>query len=154
MHRFATIVVGAVLLSALGASAPNAADLILTNGRVYTLSWPDPAPDGAPAPGAPYTNGWHPDAEAIALRGDKIVFVGTTADALTHRDAHTRVVDLHGQTVVPGLIDAHVHLRELGANLSRVDLAGVPDEAEAVRRVEARARSTPKGQWIIGWGWD
>lgn len=155
MSRAAAIVLATTLSIAPGrSSAPTPADLILTNGRVYTLRWHDPAPDGTPASDAPYANGWRPDAEAVAIRGNQVVFVGTAAEAKTYRAARTRVVDLHGKTVVPGLIDVHVHLGELGANLSRVDLANVPNEEEAVRRVAERARTTPKGQWIIGWGWD
>src|SRR5439155_22277342 len=59
-----------------------------------------------------------------------------------------------GATVVPGLVDVHVHLAELGASLERVNLVGVATEVEAVDRVEMRARQVPKGQWIVGWGWD
>src|SRR5204863_9145544 len=59
-----------------------------------------------------------------------------------------------GATVLPGLVDAHVHIAELGASLERVKLVGVTTEADAVERVESRARQVPKGQWIVGWGWD
>ena len=131
------------------------ADLILINGRVYTLRWGEPSPTGAPAANAPRdARGWRPDAEAIAMRGDSIVFVGTANAALAYRGPRTRVVDLAGKTVVPGLIDAHVHLSELGANLARLDLAGVRTEQEAVNRVVERARTVPAGQWITGSGWD
>ena len=64
------------------------------------------------------------------------------------------MLDLRGATMLPGLVDAHVHIAELGASLERVNLVGVKTEAEAVDRVEARARQVPKGQWIVGWGWD
>src|SRR5512145_1488875 len=63
------------------------ADFIITNGAIYTMSWPEPAIDGTPSPEAPYdaTRGWHPDAEAVAIRDGRIVFVGSTADALNQR---------------------------------------------------------------------
>jgi predicted amidohydrolase YtcJ len=56
--------------------------------------------------------------------------------------------------VIPGLVDAHVHLANLCASLTRVDLVGVSTEEDAVRRVTERAASTPAGEWIVGYGWD
>ncbi|MGB7655941.1 MAG: amidohydrolase [Novosphingobium sp.] len=131
------------------------ADLILTDARVYSLRWGEPALDGTPAADAPYAKGaWHPDAEAVALRGGSIVYVGSEVGALAFRGAQTRVIDLHGATVVPGLVDTHTHFLELGAKLESVDLTGVATEAEAVALVAARAKSVPKGEWIFGAGWD
>ena len=144
-------------LAMLGARhSPPAADLIVTNAAVYTLTWPEPAVDGTPSPRAPYgaARGWHPDAQAVAVRDGRIVFVGSTAAALRLRGESTRVLDAHGSTLLPGLVDAHVHLANLGASLRRVNLVGVTTEAEAVRRVEERAAQTPPGEWIIGYGWD
>jgi predicted amidohydrolase YtcJ len=131
------------------------ADLLLVGGRVYTFTWPEPDRDGRPADGAPHdAQGWRPDAQAIAIRGERIVFAGQRVDGEAYRGPSTRVVDLKGATVLPGLIDSHVHLPELGASLERVNLVGVKTEAEAVARVEERAKTTPKGEWIVGWGWD
>ncbi len=147
----------AIAMTARGGVAPAtpAADLLLLNGRVYTFAWDEPGNDGTPAKNAPRTkDGFRPDAEAVAIRGGRIVFVGTTRDAEAHRGAATRVLDLHGGTVLPGLVDSHVHVAELGEAASRVDLVDVQTEEEAVARVVARARSVPKGQWIIGGGWD
>jgi predicted amidohydrolase YtcJ len=136
-----------------GGSEP--ADLLLVNGRIYTFTWPEPDREGRPASGAPHdAAGWRPDAQAIATRGDRIVFVGERVNAESYRGTATRVIDLAGATVLPGLVDSHVHLPELGAALERVNLVGVQTEAEAVARVEERARTTPKGEWIVGWGWD
>jgi predicted amidohydrolase YtcJ len=131
-------------------------DLIITNGAVYTLAWAEPSPEGTPAPAAPYDSarGWHPDAEAVVVHDGTIAFVGTTADALRQRGESTQVLDARGGTVIPGLMDTHVHLASLGASLMRVDLVGVTTEEEAVRRVEARAATTPAGEWIVGYGWD
>jgi predicted amidohydrolase YtcJ len=136
-----------------GGSEP--ADLLLVNGRVYTFTWPEPDREGRPAAGAPHdAAGWRPDAQAVAIRGDRIVFAGERVNAESYRGPATRVIDLAGATVLPGVIDSHVHLPELGAALERVNLVGVQTEAEAVARVEERARTTPKGEWIVGWGWD
>ena len=131
------------------------ADLVLTNARVYTLDWGEPGTDGAIAPDAPLSDtGWHPDAEAVATKDGRIVFVGSTRDALALRGEATRVVDLAGATLIPGLVDSHTHVFGLGAKLDAVNLTGVTTEQEAVALVAERAKSMPDGEWIIGAGWD
>ena len=152
-------VLGVVLISvsyqAMAKAAPGGADLILTDAHVYTLRWGEPARDGKPAPDAPTTNGkWHPDATAVAIRGGKIVYVGSDKGALALRGKRTRVIDLNGATVIPGLVDSHTHFVELGAKLESVDLTDVATEAQAVAKVAERAKSVPKGEWIFGAGWD
>lgn len=132
----------------------SAAELILTNARVYTLDWPDPLPDGSISNRAPYRDGWHPDAEAVVMGGGKILFVGSHKEAATWRGESTRAIDLKGATVIPGLVDAHTHVFQLGLKLNRVNLYDVDTEAEAVARIVERARSVPEGEWIIGQGWD
>ncbi|HET7292751.1 MAG TPA: amidohydrolase family protein [Vicinamibacteria bacterium] len=142
-----------VARSAMAGEAP--ADLLLLNGRVYTLAWDDPAPDGATAQNAPRAGAaLRSDAEALAIRGDRIVFVGDTRGAQAYRGPSTRVLDVAGATVLPGLVDSHTHVAGLGEKASQVDLTAVTTEAEAVALVEARARSVPKGEWIVGRGWD
>src|SRR5213078_1728357 len=131
------------------------AELILINARVYTFAWGEPAADGAPAANAPHgPAGWTPDAQAVAIRGGRIVFVGSTEGAAAWRGPASRVIDLQGATLLPGLVDSHVHILELGRMLERVNLVGVDSEAEAVEKVAARAAVTPKGEWILGYGWD
>lgn len=151
------------LLLAIGACSPSGdavdpeagADLILMNGRVYTLDWRQAAPDGTVADSAPRDDrGWRPDAEAIVIAGDEIHFVGATRDALEFQGTQTRVVDLAGATVIPGLVDSHTHVFGLGAGIERVNLVGVETEEEAVAIVAERAKSVPEGEWIIGRGWD
>ena len=138
----------------VGENAP--ADLILHNARVYSLAWPEPSTDGRPSSAAPFdsTTGWRHDATAIAVRAGRIVYVGTDSGALAMRGADTRITDLTGQVVLPGLVDAHTHVAELGESLERVNLTGVATEADAVERIVQRAAQTPKGQWILGYGWD
>jgi predicted amidohydrolase YtcJ len=134
---------------------PAPADLLLLKGRVYTLAWDEPAKDGAPAANAPRANtGLRPDADAVAIRGERIVFVGAARDAQTYRGPKTRVLDLAGATVLPGLVDSHTHVVGLGEAASQVDLTAVTTEEEAVALVAARARGVPKGEWILGRGWD
>ena len=152
---FLALLLIAFLMLLSGCTTTPEADLILTNGRVYTFTWADPAPDGTPASDAPYQDGqWSPDAEAVAILGDKILFVGSNADADAYRGAQTRVIDVRGGTILPGLVDSHTHVAGLGANLERVDLLDVETEEEAVALVAARAAETPAGEWIVGWGWD
>ena len=151
--RMLTLVALAIGLQ--GCAPRPAADLLLVGGRVYTLSWPDPDGEGRPNAAAPFdAAGWRPDAEAIAIGNGRILFVGDRAGAAKFAGPATRTIELKGATVLPGLIDSHVHLANLGANLERVNLVGVRTPAEAVERVAARAASTPKGEWIAGWGWD
>ncbi len=131
------------------------ADTILLDARVYTLDWGEPDREGNPAPDAPWNAaGWRPDAEAVAIDDGAIVFVGTSAGALRLRGPDTRLVDLGGATVIPGLVESHTHVVELGAKLDAVDLTDVATEAEAVALVAARAADTPEGEWIFGAGWD
>src|SRR5262245_1074703 len=91
------------------------ADTLMLNGRVSTFTWDGPSTDGEPAANAPHSgSGWRPDADAIAVRGERIIFVGNSADALRYRGDRTRVIDLKGATVIPGLVDSHVHIAGLG----------------------------------------
>ncbi len=154
MRRAAAFaLVGAGLGGCGGRPAP--ADLILTNARVYTLRWSEPDAEGRPAADAPRDSaGWRPDAEAVAIQGGRIVFVGKASDVALYQGDSTTVHDLGGATVVPGLIDSHTHVVELGGNLERIDLTGVATEAEAVDRVAVRAAAVPAGEWILGYGWD
>ncbi len=78
------------------AQQPESADLLIVNGRVYTLSWDEPASDGTPALNAPYSQaeGWMPDAQALAIRSGKIVFVGDSGQAERYRGQGTQVIDV------------------------------------------------------------
>ena len=133
----------------------NEADLIVTNGRVYTYTWDDPAADGTPAASAPFKEGvWHPDAAAVATRNGKIIFVGSNQDAEKFRGANTRIIDVRGATILPGLVDSHTHVEGIGANLERVDLTSAKTEEQAVKLIAAHLTHVAKGEWIIGYGWD
>jgi hypothetical protein len=135
---------------------PEPADLLLVGGHLYTMDWPEPSASGEPALGAPDDEGggWRSQADAIAVRDGRIVQIGTTLELQPRRGPGTEVIDLQGGTILPGLIDSHVHLAELGASLERVDLVGAGSEEDVVARVAARAALVPAGQWIEGWGWD
>lgn len=119
------------------------AELVLTNARVYTLDWPltDTVKIGG-------------DATAIAIANGTILAIGSNDEIAKHNTPTTRVIDLQGATVVPGLIESHTHVFELGRKLEQVDLVGAKNEVEAVARVAAQASKVPAGEWIIGHGWD
>src|SRR5450830_620018 len=112
------------------------ADLILTNARIRTLD------DSCPS------------AEAMAIEDGRVVAVGRAEDVEPVKGPGSRFVDLGGRTVLPGLIDAHVHLLDFALQLERLELAGVNSLKEAQRRVGQAAARLPAGEWIQGGGWD
>ena len=112
------------------------ADLVVTNGRIYTA-------DGA-----------RPVVDAMAIRGGRVVFVGDRAGALALTGTNTRTLDVEGRTVIPGMTDAHAHVTGLGQSLLNVDLVGTTSYEQVIAKVVARARNAPKGEWIVGRGWD
>ena len=111
----------------------DADDLVLINGDVITL---DPAPGKARV-------------QAIAIRGDRIRVAGTDHDALAARGPRTRVVDLGGRTVIPGLSDGHAHLDREGLRDIFPNLKGCHSIADIQDRIRALAAATPPGEWIV-----
>lgn len=91
--------------------------------------------------------------EAIAVDGEKIVAVGKTSD-LKAKYTAAKEIDLKGKLVTPGFNDAHIHFAGVGLSLLRVDLNGSNTLEEARRRIAAKVKETPKGEWILGRGWD
>ena len=128
---FAVVALAPAVLEAQGF-----ADLVITNGRIYTV-------DNA-----------RPEASALAVRGGRVQFVGSDAEAKVLTGPSTLVIDLHGATVIPGIIDAHAHLLSLGNTLQRVNVAGSKSYAEVINRVQAWAKDVKPGTWIQGRGWD
>ena len=107
---------------------------IVLNANVYTL------------------DSKNPRATAIAIRDGKIVAVGDDALRAIARP-HTRLVDLEGRTVLPGLTDSHIHFEWYSLGLANVDVE-TDTLAEALHRVAERAAATAPGQWIRGHGWN
>lgn len=95
-----------------------------------------------------------PWAEAVAIGGERIVAVGTSADINKRTDKTTRVIDAHGTMVTPGFIDSHVHFNDGGFALSSVQLRDAKTREEFVRRIAAFAKTLPKGTWIRNGDWD
>lgn len=133
-HLSTYFAIAALAPAVLGAQ--RAADLVLTNGRIYTVDTARPL------------------VSALAMRDGRIVFVGSDAEAKVLGGPGARVIDLHGATVMPGFVDAHVHLLSLGTSLRRVNLAGSRSYDEVIARVKAWAKDVKPGKWIIGRGWD
>lgn len=118
------------------ARQPAQADLIVLGGPIYTAARSAPR------------------VEAFAVRGERIVRVGRARDVLTLKGTATRVLDLAGQTVVPGLHDAHGHFAGLGASLSQLDLRDTRSTTQIAAQVAARAATRPPDTWVLGRGWD
>ena len=110
-------------------------DLIVTGATVHTVD------DAFPSP------------QAFAVRDGRFVYVGTRDGALALRGSKTEVLDLRGRTVLPGLIDAHCHLTNVGLDLSEVDVFKTRSAEELVTRTVTFAR-TSTDPWILGDGWD
>jgi predicted amidohydrolase YtcJ len=108
-------------------------DLLLLNGNVYTV------------------NEKAPRAEAIAVKGDRIVFVGSNQDARKFHAART--IDLAGKTVVPGLTDSHCHIFGIGERELTLNLEGTSTLEDFLAKVGERATKTQPGKWITGRGW-
>jgi predicted amidohydrolase YtcJ len=95
----------------------------------------------------------YPSPQAFAVLDGRFVFVGTVADTMKLRGPRTVMLELTGKTVLPGLIDAHLHLTSIGRALHEVDLFGTSSEAELIARTTAFSQHSPD-PWILGEGWD
>lgn len=130
----------AMLATLLGSSAlsaqPVTADLIVHNARIYTVD-----------PNRPFV-------DAMVVKDGKVLFAGPERLALSYKGASTRVLDLNGRTVIPGMIDSHAHMGGLASGLRTVDLTGTTSYDAIIASVAARAKETPAGGWIVGRGWD
>jgi predicted amidohydrolase YtcJ len=124
-----TKIVSAILFSsALMAADP---DLILYNGKIVTV---DPR---------------FSIAQAVAVSGERVLAVGADEAIVTMRAASTKIIDLHGRTVLPGLIDSHVHALEAALSEFRAPLPALDSYAAVQRFLREKARTTPKGEWIV-----
>ena len=111
------------------------ADMVFQNGNVYTA------------------NDKSPRAEAIAVKADRIVFVGTNAAAQKYVGPRTRVVDLKGDTVLPGFTDSHQHLSGVGQREMTLNLEGTTSLEDLLAKVKARVDQAKPGEWVTGRGW-
>ena len=121
-------VVAALLTACSAAPEPDAT--VFTNAAFVTLDGPAP--------------------EAIRVEAGRIVAMGALADV----GERAEVVDLGGAAVIPGVVDSHVHVRELGMDAVKVDLVGAQSVADVVARIRAQRPNLAPGEWVVGQGWD
>jgi predicted amidohydrolase YtcJ len=142
------------------------AEAIFINGNIYTgldknacMTPTGPVPCGpqeSPRPPWSESMPMHADdrVQAIVVTGGRIVFTGSSQQALKLKTKNTQVIDLHGQFAMPGFNDAHTHLASAGFEKLNVDLVGARSLEEMQQRIAARAKSAAPGEWILGEGWD
>jgi predicted amidohydrolase YtcJ len=114
-------------------------DLILSNGRVYTLDGTDGATGNI--------------GQAVAVKNGRFLAIGGDAEVRALAGPGTQCIDLDGRAVIPGIFDSHNHLLEAGAKLSMIRLDECQSPEEMMELVRKRAGVTPPGEWILGQGW-
>jgi predicted amidohydrolase YtcJ len=116
--------------------AAHSADLVLLNGKIWTVSRDQP------------------EVSALAVQRDRIVALGNDEPVRRLIGPGTRVIDLQGKRVVPGFYDSHVHLLGSGLRLAEVALKDARDEAEFGKRLQEFDRKLPRDRWLLGGEWD
>ncbi len=112
------------------------AEKVFFNGRIYTLDDENPV------------------VEALSTGGGRVLELGRSEEVISSSGPQAVAYDLHGLTVIPGLVDAHAHFLGYAMSLARLDLRGVTSAAEMAGLVADRASSAEPGEWIRGRGWD
>jgi predicted amidohydrolase YtcJ len=139
MHALSIVVAAALTTAVLfpvRAFGQGQADLILVHGKIWT------------------ENPRQPEAEAVAIQGNRILEVGESDSVLKLAGPKTKVVDLKGRRVVPGFNDAHVHFYMGGDGITSVQLHEASSAEEFRKKIAEFARSRPKGEWILNGNWD
>ena len=124
------------LSASAAAQGKPAADLIITNAKIWTV------------------DKTRPQAESLAVLRDRIVAVGSSTEVDGWHGPQTKVIDAQGKLLLPGFNDAHVHFVDGGDHLQAVQLKDAASPQEFAHRIEERAKTTPKGEWITGGDWD
>jgi predicted amidohydrolase YtcJ len=133
------VVAGALVMCALSSSlskAQNNADLVLAHGKIWT------------------ENAQEPEAQALAIKGNRIAAVGSDEAILKFAGPHTKVFDLKGRRVVPGFNDAHVHFYMGGDGLTSVQLHEATSPEEFRKLIASFVSKRKKGEWILNGNWD
>ncbi|WP_436517038.1 amidohydrolase [Ekhidna sp. To15] len=135
MRFLKAILIISIIYSCQPSEPEVVADTIFYNGPIYTM------------------DDSNPTVEAVAIKADTFLFVGTRIGAEAFKGATTSVIDLAGKTMIPGLTEGHAHIMGVGYNLLNVDLREAKSYQEVVEMVAERAAITPEGTWILGRGW-
>ncbi len=127
----------AVLMTSvhLAACGTQPADLVLRNGKIVTV------------------DSVHPEAQAIAVSGDRILALGSDGEIARYIGQSTEVIDLNGRLAIPGFIEGHGHYTSLGQSRVMLDLTAVRNWDEIVTMVAAAVAEAEPGEWILGHGW-
>ncbi len=124
-----------LILSACNSPKNETATLLIYGGPIYTVDTTQT------------------QVEAVATKGDKILFAGTLDEAEVYKDEKTQLIDLKGKTMTPGLIEGHGHFMGLGYNELNLDLMHTKSYQEIVDAVAEKVKTAAPGEWIIGRGW-
>ena len=137
MQRYLSFPIAIILLLSSCSAEKDCleADLVLINAKVYTA------------------NEKLPEAEAVAILKDKIIFVGSANESIQYTCNDNRIVDLQGKFIFPGFIDAHAHLKGIGYREMNLNLQGANSLKEMLTQVEIYANKLEQGKWVVGRGW-
>lgn len=133
MSNMLIIIIGIIFMSCTNTKI---ADLVIMGGKVATVD-----------------NDFS-IAEAVAVQNNKIIFVGANQDVKKYISDKTKVIELNGELVLPGLIDSHGHLTGYGKALEHIDLVGTNSFQDVLDLVKERVKTAEQGEWIRGRGWD
>lgn len=134
MNKFSSL----ILLLAIGLFSCNnkkPADLLITGGKIYTM------------------NSSQPVVEAVVVNADTIAFAGSEKEARDWVGENTKIIELKGNTMIPGFIEGHGHFMGVGYGELDLDLSGIANFDELVEKVRVAASKAKPGQWILGRGW-
>jgi predicted amidohydrolase YtcJ len=134
-HLVLPLILVLVLSPPSKSEPPELADIVFVNGNVHTV------------------NDAQPQAEAIVIRGERIVFVGSNAEANKYSGPATRPIDLMGKTVVPGFTDSHYHIFGVGHQAAQPSFDETTSRGAVLARVKEQAEDGGPGKWITGRGW-
>jgi len=126
----------ALICSIAFGCARNDADKIFINAVIYTL------------------NSESKTANSMAIKDGKIIYIGNEEGSYDHSGDNTEIIDLKGNTVIPGLTDAHMHIEGTGESLQILNFAGTTSAEEIADKIRSAASSASSGDWIEGRGWD
>ena len=137
MQRYLSFPIAIILLLSSCSAEKDCleADLVLINAKVYTA------------------NEKLPEAEAVAILKDKIIFVGSANESIQYTCNDNRIEDLQGKFIFPGFIDAHAHLKGIGYREMNLNLQGANSLKEMLTQVEIYANKLEQGKWVVGRGW-
>ena len=137
MQRYLSFLIAIILLLSSCSAEKDCleADLVLINAKVYTASEK------------------LPEAEAVAILKDKIIFVGSANESIQYTCNDNRIEDLQGKFIFPGFIDAHAHLKGIGYREMNLNLQGANSLKEMLTQVEIYANGLEPGKWVVGRGW-